>query len=138
MSSQETSEFRILICGGRDYDNRTYFFHFMDRVLETIRGTGETPKRDMVIIHGAARGADSLADDYGRERGLRVIRYPADWNTHKKAAGPIRNRLMLTDGKPHVIVAFEGGRGTANMIQQGKKAGVPVYEVKYVKTEHNV
>lgn len=125
-----SNELRILICGGRNYDDRTYFFHFMDRVLETIRGTGESQKRDVVIIHGAARGADSLADDYGRERGLRVIRYPADWETHGRSAGAIRNKLMLTDGDPHVIVAFKGGRGTQNMIQQGKKAGVPVYEVK--------
>ena len=124
------NEFRVLVCGGRDYDNRTRFFSFMDRVLEAIRGTGETPKRDVVIIHGAARGADALADDYGRERGLRVIRYPADWETHERAAGPIRNRLMLTDGQPHVIIAFKGGKGTADMIRQGKKAGVPVYEVK--------
>ena len=124
------NEFRVLVCGGRDYDDRTYFFHFMDRVLETIGGAGETPRRDVVIIHGAARGADTLADDYARERELRVIRYPADWNTHKKAAGPIRNKLMLTDGQPHVIIAFKGGNGTADMIRQGKKAGVPVYEVK--------
>lgn len=125
-----SNELRILICGGRNYDDRTYFYHFMDRVIEKIRGTGESQKRDVVIIHGAARGADSLADDYGRERGLRVIRYPADWETHGRSAGAIRNKLMLTDGDPHVIVAFKGGRGTQNMIQQGKKAGVPVYEVK--------
>jgi hypothetical protein len=124
------NEFRVLVCGGRDYDDRTRFFHFMDRVLETIKGTGETPKRDVVIIHGAARGADTLADDYARERELRVIRYLADWKTHGRGAGPIRNKLMLTDGKPHVIIAFKGGNGTADMIQQGKKAGVPVYEVK--------
>jgi hypothetical protein len=125
-----SSTFRILICGGRNYDDRTHFFHFMDRVIEAIGGTGETPKRDVVIIHGAAPGADTLADDYGRERELRVIRYPADWKTYGRAAGPIRNRLMLTDGQPHVIIAFKGGNGTANMIEQGKKAGVPVYEVK--------
>jgi len=124
------TEFRILICGGRDYDDRTRFFHFMDSVLETIGETGETPRRDVVIIHGAARGADTLADDYGRERGLRVIRYPADWKTHKRAAGPIRNRLMLTDSQPHVIIAFPGGDGTADMVSIGKKAGVSVYEVK--------
>lgn len=124
------NEFRILVCGGREYNDRTHFFHFMDRVLEAIGGTGEAPKRDVVIIHGAARGADTLADDYGRERGLRIIRYPADWKTHKRAAGPIRNRLMLTEGQPHVIVAFPGGNGTADMVSIGKKAGVPVYEVK--------
>ena len=37
---------------------------------------------------------------------------------------------MLTNETPHVIIAFEGGNGTADMIRQGKKAGVPVYEVK--------
>jgi hypothetical protein len=123
------NEFRILVCGGRSYDDRTRLFRFMDRVLETIGGTGETQRRDVVIIHGAARGADTLADDYARERELRVIRYPADWKTHGRGAGPIRNKLMLTES-PHVIIAFEGGNGTADMIRQGKKAGVPVYEVK--------
>lgn len=126
----DTNEFRILICGGREYDDRTHFFHFMDRVLEAIGGAGESANRDVVIIHGAARGADTLADDYGCERGLRIIRYPADWKTHKRAAGPIRNRLMLTEGQPHVIVAFPGGNGTADMVSIGKKAGIPVYEVK--------
>ena len=104
----------------------------MDRVLETIGGTGETQRRDVVIIHGAARGADALADDYAGERKLGVIRYPADWKTHGRGAGPIRNKLMLTDGKPHVIIAFKGGNGTADMIRQGKKAGVQVYGVKDV------
>jgi len=124
------NEFRVLVCGGRDYDNRAYFFRFMDRVLETIRGTGDSPKRNAVIIHGGAKGADSLANDYGTERGLRVVLYPADWKTHGRAAGPIRNIKMLTEGQPHVIIAFKGGNGTADMIRQGKKAGVPVYEVK--------
>ena len=124
------NEFRVLVCGGREYDDRASFFHFMDRVLKTIGATGENPRRDVVIIHGAAPGADSLADDYGRERGLRIIRYPADWKTHGRSAGPIRNRLMLTDSQPNVIIAFKGGRGTADMITIGKKAGVPVYEVK--------
>ena len=123
-------EFRILVCGGRDYDNRVYFFRFMDRVLETIGGTGDTPRRDVVIIHGAARGADSLANDYAAERGLRVVSYPADWKTHGKRAGPIRNKKMLTESQPHVIIAFKGGNGTAHMICIGKEAGVPVYEVK--------
>lgn len=124
------NEFRILVCGGRNYDNRTHFFRFMDRVLEAVGGTGESPRRNVVIIHGAARGADSLANDYATERGLRVVSYPADWKTHGRAAGPIRNKKMLTSEQPDVIIAFEGGDGTADMIRIGKKAGVPVYEVK--------
>ena len=102
----------------------------MDRVLEAVGGTGESPRRNVVIIHGAARGADSLANDYATERGLRVVSYPADWKTHGRRAGPIRNKKMLTESQPHVIIAFKGGNGTAHMMKIGREAGVTVYEVK--------
>lgn len=124
----EDSEFRVLVCGGRDYVDRKRLYKFMDRMVQTINGEGRT--RNIRLIHGAAKGADNIAAEWAEERGISSTAYPADWEKHGRSAGPIRNRLMLTDGDPHVIVAFEGGRGTADMISQGKKAGVPVYEVK--------
>jgi hypothetical protein len=121
------NEFRVLVCGGRDYDDRERLF----RVLDKAHGAASFAERPFVLIHGDARGADKLSHEWASARQVDDVRvYPADWNTHKKAAGPIRNRLMLTDGQPHVIIAFKGGNGTADMIRQGKKAGVPVYEVK--------
>ncbi len=82
------------------------------------------------LIHGAARGADSMAGQYGAEMGLKVQAFPADWATHGRAAGPIRNRQMLVEGKPDLVIAFAGGRGTANMMVQAREAGVPVIEVE--------
>jgi hypothetical protein len=120
-------EFRVLVCGGRDYDDRERLFGVLDKALKAAT----LAERTFVLIHGNARGADKLSHEWATARQVYDVRvYPADWNTHKKAAGPIRNRLMLTDGQPHAIVAFPGGNGTADMIRQGKKAGVPVYEVK--------
>ena len=55
--------------------------------------------------------------------------FPADWNSYGKAAGPIRNKQMLDEGKPDVVIAFPGGTGTANMIMQATKAGVKVVKV---------
>lgn len=46
--------------------------------------------------------------------------------TNGKAAGPIRNQRMLDEGKPDLVVAFPGGRGTADMVRRAKAAGVPV------------
>jgi hypothetical protein len=127
LTLNSANEFRVLVCGGRDYDDRERLFGVLDKALESAT----LAKRSFVLIHGNARGADKLSHEWATARQVDDVRvYPADWNTHKKAAGPIRNRLMLTDGQPHVIVAFEGGNGTADMIRQGKKAGVPVYEVK--------
>jgi len=54
----------------------------------------------------------------------------ANWRTHGKAAGPIRNQQMLDEGRPHLVVAFPGGTGTADMVRRAKAAGVPVMEVE--------
>ena len=56
--------------------------------------------------------------------------YPADWDTHGRGAGPIRNKQMLEEGKPDLVIAFPGGKGTANMIGQAKEAGIPVREIE--------
>ena len=79
-----------------------------------------------MIIHGDANGADRLASQWAVDNGLKVEPYPADWAKQGRAAGPIRNKRMLEEGKPDLVVAFPGGRGTANMTKQAGEAGVPV------------
>jgi hypothetical protein len=121
------NEFRVLVCGGRSYEDRSRVFHVLDKALRAAT----LAERPFVLIHGGAKGADTLSGLWAASRQVNDVRvYKADWETHGRGAGPIRNKLMLTDGKPHVIIAFEGGNGTADMIRQGKKAGIPVYEVK--------
>jgi hypothetical protein len=88
--------------------------------------------KSFTLVHGGAQGADSLAGLWAsmRKDSVTVRVYEADWKTHGRAAGPIRNIKMLTESLPHVIIAFKGGNGTAHMVRIGKEAGVPVYEVK--------
>lgn len=110
---------RVLVCGGRDFKDWKWLFAALD-AFRKDNGVA-------VVIHGCARGADDWASVWARDRGIPEERYPADWLTHGKGAGPIRNKQMLTKGKPDQVIAFPGGRGTDNMIQQAEKAGVPVY-----------
>ena len=56
--------------------------------------------------------------------------YPADWDKHGKAAGPIRNKQMIDEGKPDLVIAFPGGRGTAGAVRLAKFAGVTVRVVE--------
>lgn len=105
---------RILVCGGRDFDN----FTLMLKVLDEYKIEE--------MCHGDAPGADSLAQHYAEYRGVPVKRYPADWNKHKNAAGPIRNREMFNDFKPDLVVAFPGGSGTADMIKVAQKGKCPL------------
>lgn len=111
---------RLLVCGGCDYADAAAVGAALDRV-HRARGVA-------VLIHGAARGADSLAADWARRRGIPAEAYPADWGTHGKAAGPKRNARMLAEGRPDGVVAFPGGRGTADMCRQAKAAGVKVWQ----------
>jgi predicted polyphosphate/ATP-dependent NAD kinase len=124
------NEFRVLVCGGRDYGSQDGQLDRLRRTLDAALDAAQSAGKVAVIIHGNARGADLLADQYAREKSIRVLPFPADWNLHGRRAGPIRNIKMLTESQPHVIIAFKGGDGTAHMMKIGREAGVPVYEVK--------
>lgn len=103
---------RVLVCGGRNFHDKGLVFAVLDKF-----------KPDW-IISGGARGADSLAEQWARERNVGLSIYPAQWHVHGSAAGPIRNQEMLDLGEPDLVLAFPGGRGTANMISLAQKAGV--------------
>lgn len=111
---------RVLICGGRDFADREAAFAVLDQ-----HAAGAT-----LVIHGGATGADTIAGEWAQARGIQVEVYMADWTRDKRAAGPIRNKRMLVEGKPDLVVALPGGKGTAHMVGIARKAGVLVIEVK--------
>jgi hypothetical protein len=112
---------RILVCGGRDYRDGCALFGALD-ALEHDHG-------EIMIIQGGATGADQLARHYAWRKGIEFWNYPADWKAHGKAAGPIRNQRMIDDGKPDLVLAAPGGKGTADMIARATKAGIPIQHV---------
>ena len=110
---------KILVCGGRDYTDRDHVFAVLDgiSVISPISA----------IIHGGARGADALGKAWAETWGIPDFAFPADWS-RGKIAGPARNYRMLVEGRPDLVVAFPGGKGTANMVGLAKKHGVEVME----------
>lgn len=112
---------RVLVCGGRDYDDK--------ESLTTVLDAAHHANPIECLIHGAARGADTLAADWALSHDVLCNAYPADWERDGKAAGPIRNQRMLDLGKPHMVIAFPGGKGTADMIRRAEAAKVPVVKV---------
>ncbi len=112
---------RVLICGGRDFNDWDFFKGVVDLFNEKFGIT--------TIIHGCARGADTFAERWAKENQIPVLRFMANWNRFGRAAGPTRNREMLENGHPDLVLAFPtGGPGTANMIEISKVAGIPVRE----------
>lgn len=106
------------MCGGRDYQDGQHVFQVLDKLCGEIGITH--------IIQGGGRGADALAKAWVRWRWVGGTEYPADWNTYGRAAGFRRNKQMLVEGKPDLVVAFPGGAGTENMVKLATEAGVRV------------
>jgi len=108
---------RVLVCGSRHFKDS----ELMKETLFQNLYPGDT------LIHGDAKGADKLAEQLAQPYVV-IERYPADWKTYGRAAGPIRNKQMLEEGQPDLVVAFltEESKGTKNMLEQATQAGVTV------------
>lgn len=125
---------KVLVTGGRKYGwfRRAPFEYGPEIVdgaavgllFETLDGTGCTE-----LCHGGARGADSWAGEWAKTRNIPCRVFRADWKLDGRAAGPIRNRRMLREFQPELVVAFPGGKGTADMVAIAEAAGIPVLKV---------
>lgn len=111
---------RVIVCGGRNFSDREYLFSILDYF--------DNKYRVDAVIHGGAKGADSLAGEWAETRSKVVEVYAADWDKHGRAAGPRRNKKMLMEGNPDLVIAFEGGKGTDNMVSLANSAGVAVFQ----------
>src|SRR5262249_443502 len=115
---------RVLVCGGRDFEDAGLMISVLDRL--------HTQQVSTVLIHGNAGGADRIADAWASGRGIPREPYEVpqgEWDEIGKKAAPLRNQRMLDEGKPDLVVAFPGGGGTKDIVRRAVKAGVSVHEV---------
>lgn len=109
---------RVLVCGARNWDDRARVYGVLDDLkrAESIDA----------VIEGDARGVDRMAGYWARKNRIDDIKYPANWDLHGNAAGPIRNQEMLDFGKPDLVIAFplKDSVGTWDMVRRAKAAGV--------------
>jgi hypothetical protein len=126
---------RVLVCGSRTFTNE----QAVEWMLEGIYQMENSSTDRMMVIEGGARGADALAEawakGWGTEYAFPHLQFPADWETHGKRAGYLRNVQMLQQGKPDVVLAFVDkplaeSKGTAMMVKLAREAGVPTYVIE--------
>lgn len=108
---------RLVVTGGRDYVDGVTLRAVLDALRE-MYGVVE-------LAHGDSRGADRLAGHWAETRGVTVKRYPARWDLGK-FAGLTRNYEMLVRFRPDAVVAFPGGRGTADCVKRAVSMKIPV------------
>jgi hypothetical protein len=113
---------RVLICGSRNWTDYRPIKNAVEALMEK--------HKHVIVIDGMAKGADDLGYRAAADFKLGSIRFAADWNRYGNAAGPIRNKRMLKEGKPDLVLAFHSdlskSKGTKHMVEIARKAGVEV------------
>ena len=126
---------KILVCGGRNYQDKRATFAALDRAH------AKRPIR--LVIHGDADGADTLAKMWAQLRGIPDHPFPADWPNitlpgavvrkrrdgveYDAMAVHVRNQRMSDEGRPDGVLALPRGTGTADMVRRAEAAGLPVW-----------
>lgn len=120
---------RVIVCGSRNARDPAPIFSMLDAIH------AQTPI--VMIIEGGQRtwengkivgGVDFFAMLWAISRKVDIRTVWAAWKTQGRGAGPIRNQKMIDHEHPDLVVAFQGGVGTADMVRRASKAGIKVVD----------
>lgn len=121
---QARNNYKVIIAGSRTFNDYDLLHKSCDDILKAV-----PTDKDIIIVSGTARGADSLGEKYALERGYTIERHSADWEKYGKSAGMIRNAEMAKEAD--ALICFWDGKskGTQNMIHQARKLLLDVHLV---------
>jgi len=113
-------DFRVIIAGGRDFNDYNNLKIFCDKVLKNKKDS------NIIILSGTARGADKLGEKYAKVKKYEIEMYYPDWDGFGKIAGIKRNETMGNNAD--ALIAFWNGisKGTKHMIGYAKSKNLPV------------
>jgi hypothetical protein len=144
---------RVIVCGGRSFGDlrqvkdrpeamKEYLFQMADLESHASdwHGVLQEPEDeygnwlpDWYVITGGARGADANAIDWAIINWCKYKEFPANWKKYGNKAGILRNIQMLEEGKPDLVIAYPGGKGTEHMMKISKEEGIRTIEVTYAE-----
>lgn len=106
--------YTVLVTGSRKYED-------YDRILEDIKLEDKIARsldRTILVVHGGAAGADSLAESACLNLGIHTAKVKARWEVLSKTAGPVRNKVMAEMFEYDTVLAYplEDSVGTKHMM----------------------
>ena len=108
---------KTIIAGSRSITN---YYTLIEAYLEC-------PFTITSVVSGCARGVDALGEKFASNSSLPLEKYPADWETHGKRAGYIRNAEMADNAEALLAIWDGKSRGTKHMIDIAREKGLEVY-----------
>jgi hypothetical protein len=122
----EKNKLKIIIAGGRDFEDREFFDKTLEKILSPIKIF--SPER-VEIVSGHCSGVDTMAEEWSKERGYNVKPFPVtkeEWKKFGLSAGPMRNRKMAKYADALIAFWDQKSRGTKSMIDIARKEGLSV------------
>jgi hypothetical protein len=105
---------KTIIAGGRDIEDESL-------VRLAIK---QSPGKITEVVCGCARGVDNIGRKLAEQYNIPVALFPANWDLHGPAAGPIRNKQMAEYAHALISIWDGNSKGTLNMITTAKKLGL--------------
>ncbi len=113
---------KLIIAGSRTLSLPT---QFIDWAVDQFPFSSQIDE----VVSGCAKGVDTSGEWAADYFDIPVKKFPANWNTHGKAAGHIRNKQMAEYADALLLIWDGESKGSANMKSQMEKLNKPVYEV---------
>ena len=104
---------KVIIAGSRNIIAQNMVLKILSERFEQVDIT------PTLILSGAARGVDRLGELWALQNNVKVQRFPALWNKHGRAAGPIRNAEMVALADA-IICIHTGGAGSRDVLRQAE------------------
>lgn len=111
---------KVVIAGSRDW-----LVDHID-IQHALVLLGVPLHKELEIVCGEARGADASGRKYAEKYWHNVKSFPADWETHGKAAGFIRNTEMADYADAAIVFILNNSKGSQHMVEQMRKRNKPV------------
>ena len=119
---------KLIIAGNRNF--KSYYF-VLDQFSQYLDYLEETkPNNKFILVNGLATGVDALAYKIAKANNMKIKEFPADWDKHPRAAGPIRNAQMADYATELLAIWDHKSKGTKNMIEQMQQRNKPVKIVR--------
>ena len=127
METPVATTLTIIVCGSRDmmYHKDPFYREQIFSALDMYHKICPI----QFLAEGGQTGIDTAAREWAQKNGVPGKSFFADWTQYGRSAGPIRNKKMLTEIQPNLVVAFPGGIGTASMKALARSIKCPVVEI---------
>jgi len=122
--------YKIAVTGSREWKD-------VKEIKKRLLSASKDKNKKYILISGGAKGADTIAENIANKLKWDVIKHLPNWNKYGRAAGPVRNQLII-DEKPDILLAFPmpESKGTYDAIKKAKKGLVKTIICdKYVKNK---